>query len=366
MNDLGIVVDGMRFKNPFILASGPPGTNAKVIKRTFELGWGGMVAKTISLDNSKVINVAPRYGKLPAEPGSKRTMAFQNIELISDRPFDVWLDELADIKACYPDHMLIASIMEECEKDRWIEITERVQATGVDAFELNLSCPHGLPERKMGAAMGQNAEIVSEVVSWVKSVSTVPVWAKMTPNITDITVPSRAAVDAGAEGLSAINTILGIIGINLETLRPMPTVEGYSEPGGTSGPAVRPMALRQCMEIARACPNASLSGMGGVETAEDAAMFLLVGASTVQVCTAAMLQGYEMIEGLLQGLSSFMDKHNFKTVEEIVGQSLPFFTTHADLVERQRDARRAHAGKTSGDDNWKGDIAGETDALVTD
>jgi len=366
MADLGIVVDGMQFKNPFILASGPPGTNAKVIKRTFELGWGGMIVKTISLDNSKVINVAPRYGKLPVSADDKRTVAFQNIELISDRPFDLWLEELADIKACYPDHMLIASIMEECEKDRWIEITERTQATGIDGFELNLSCPHGLPERKMGAAMGQNPEIVAEVVGWVKSVSTVPVWAKMTPNITDITVPSRAAVNAGADGLSAINTILGIIGINLDTLRPMPTVEGYSEPGGTSGRAVRPMALRQCMEIARACPDASLSGMGGIETAEDAAMFLLVGASTVQVCTAAMLQGYEMIDELLEGLAAFMDKHDFKTVADIVGKSLPYFTTHADLVARQQSARRSHAGKTSRDDNWKGDIAGETDKLVTD
>jgi dihydroorotate dehydrogenase subfamily 1 len=366
MTDLSTVVNGIKFKNPFVLASGPPGTNAKVIQRTFDLGWGGMVCKTISLDNSKVINTIPRYGKLPVDPGSKRFIGFQNIELISDRPFEVWLDDLAACKASHPDHVLIASIMEEYNKDAWVEITERVAATGVDAFELNLSCPHGMPERTMGAAMGQNPDMVSDVVGWVRGATTLPVWAKMTPNITDITVPSRAAVDAGADGLAAINTILGVVGINLETLRPMPTVEGYSEPGGYSGRAVRPIALRQVMEIARSCPEATVSGIGGIETAEDAAMFLLVGASTVQVCTAAMLQGYEMIDDLLSGLASFMEQHDFKRVEDIVGQSLPYFTTHADLVARQREARREHADKASRDDHWKGDIAGETDKLVTD
>ncbi|RKY21706.1 MAG: NAD-dependent dihydropyrimidine dehydrogenase subunit PreA [Planctomycetota bacterium] len=366
MTDLSTVINGIRFKNPFVLASGPPGTNAKVIQRTFDLGWGGMVCKTISLDCTKVINLIPRYGKLPVDPGSKRYIGFQNIELISDRPFDVWLEDLAACKASHPDHVLIASIMEEYHQDRWVEITERVAATGVDGFELNLSCPHGLPERRMGAAMGQNPAMVSDVVGWVRGATKLPIWAKMTPNITDITVPSKAAVAAGADGLSAINTILGIIGINLETLRPMPTVEGYSEPGGYSGRAVRPIALRQVMEIARACPDATVSGMGGVETAEDAIMFLLVGASSVQVCTAAMLQGYEMIDGLLEGLAAFMDKHGFEHVSDIVGKSLPYFTTHAELVQRQRDARRAHTGQASRDDVWKGDIAGETDALVTD
>ena len=366
MTDLSTVVNGMKFKNPFVLASGPPGTNAKVIQKTFDLGWGGMVCKTISLDNTKVINTIPRYGKLPADPGGKRYVGFQNIELISDRPFDVWLDDLAACKASHPDHMLIASLMEEYEKDRWIEITERVEATGVDGFELNLSCPHGLPERKMGAAMGQNPEMVSDVVGWTRSATKLPIWAKMTPNITDITVPSKAAVAAGADGLSAINTILGVVGINLDTLRPMPTVEGYSEPGGYSGRAVRPLGLRQVMEIARACPGATVSGMGGIETSEDAAMYLLVGASTLQVCTAAMLNGYEIINELTSGLAAFMEKHGFKSVSDIVGQSLPYFTTHADLVARQREAKRDHAGSTGRDDVWKGDIAGETDALVTD
>ena len=366
MADLGIEVNGMRFKNPFVLASGPPGTNGKVIKRSFELGWGGIVCKTLSLENEKVTNCVPRYGKFyhGDTKAKDQVIGFQNIELISDRPFELWLEELADCKAAYPDHMLIASIMEEYEKDRWIEIVERTQATGIDAFELNLSCPHGLPERRMGAAMGQDPCIVGEVVGWVKEVSKVPVWAKMTPNITDITVPAKAAVEAGADGISAINTILAVVGINLETFRPMPTVEGYSEPGGFSGEAVRPLALRQVMECARACPSASISGMGGVETATDAVQFLLVGSHTVQVCTGAMLHGYEIIEPLCKGLESFMAERGFETVSEIVGKSLPYFTTHADLVERQRQAKREKAGQANRDGMWRGDISAETDSLA--
>lgn len=366
MADLSVTVDGIRFPNPFVLGSGPPGTNGKVIQRSFELGWGGIVCKTLSLESGKVHNTVPRYGKLHGYGGKKDVIGFQNIELISDRPFDAWLPELRECKERYPDNVLIASIMEEHDRARWQEIVQRTQETGVDAFELNLSCPHGLPERKMGAAMGQDPEIVTEVVGWVKEVSKVPVWAKMTPNITDITVPARAAVEGGADGISAINTILCSIGINLETFRPMPTVEGWSEPGGYSGRAVRPIALRQVMECARACPDASISGMGGVETAEDAAQFMLVGAHTVQVCTGAMLHGYAIIEDLCRDLSAFLDARGMERAGELVGLSLPYYTTHADLVARQKEARREKAGQSNRDGMWQGDIARETDSLVSD
>src|SRR6201986_12281 len=176
-SDLSIVVNGITFENPFLLASGPPGTNGKVIAKSFDLGWGGVVIKTISLDSSKVINTAPRYGKLRARE-SNEVIGFENIELISDRPFDTWLDELRQLKKSYPKHVLIASIMEEYRRESWHEIVRRVQETGVDGFELNLSCPHGLPERKMGMAMGENPSIVREVCGWVKEVATLPVWAK--------------------------------------------------------------------------------------------------------------------------------------------------------------------------------------------
>ncbi|MCA9623986.1 MAG: NAD-dependent dihydropyrimidine dehydrogenase subunit PreA, partial [Myxococcales bacterium] len=264
-----------------------------------------------------------------------------------------------------PDGCLIASIMEEYNKDAWIEITQRCEEAGVDAFELNFSCPHGLPERKMGAAMGQDSDILEEVCGWVNSVATRPVWAKMTPNVTDITVPAEAALRAGCEGVSAINTILSVMGVDLETLRPEPTVEGYTVPGGYSGQAVRPIALRHVMEIAKAKPGIPISGMGGIETGEDAVQFMLLGASTVQVCTGAMLQGYKMVKNLEEGLSGFMQKHGFQHLTDFIGKALDAFTTHADLVSRQAAAKAGNSGQTNRDaETWQGEIEKETDALT--
>ena len=360
---LEIVVNGMKFDNPFVLGSGPPGTNARVIAKSFDLGWGGMVCKTISLDASKVINTNPRYGKLRGRE-SNEVVGFENIELISDRPFDTWIDELRQLKKSYPHKILIASIMEEYRREAWHEITTRVQDTGVDGFELNFSCPHGLPERKMGQAMGENPAIVEEVTAWVKQVSKIPVWAKMTPNVGDVTGPPRAALKAGADGIAAINTISSIIGVDLKTLKPMPTVEGYAITGGYSGQAVRPIALRHVMEIARAFPGVTISGIGGIETGFDAAQFLLLGSSTVQICTGAMLQGYEMIAKVKEELLSFMVDHKFETVREFVGKSLPHFSTHADLVARQKAAKAARVGTAKDAETWKGEIAKETDSLT--
>jgi dihydroorotate dehydrogenase subfamily 1 len=354
----------MRFENPFLLASGPPGTNAKVIARSFDLGWGGVVCKTITLDASKVTNTAPRYAKLKSRETGE-VVGFENIELVSDRPFDVWLDELRQLKKQYPGKMLIASIMEEGRRECWHEITRAVEETGVDAYELNLSCPHGLPERRMGMAMGEDPERVKEVVGWVREVTKKPIWAKMTPNVGHIAEPAKKAIEGGADGLSAINTILSVIGIDKKTLRPMPTVEGYTVPGGYSGQAVRPIALRQVMEIARACPNATISGMGGIETGWDAAEFMLLGAHTVQVCTGAMLRGYEIISQLKDELDGFMAEHKFENLRDFIGKSLPYFSTHADLVASQAAAREEKAARRGSRDNdWKGNIAKETDALT--
>jgi dihydropyrimidine dehydrogenase (NADP+)/dihydropyrimidine dehydrogenase (NAD+) subunit PreA len=277
MPTLATTVDGLKLPNPFVIGSGPPGTNLNVITRAFREGWGAVIAKTISLDSSKVINVTPRYAKLMADDG-KDVVGWENIELISDRPFNIWLDEFKKCKDQFPDGILIASIMEEYNKDAWSEIVERCQDAGVDSFELNFSCPHGLPERKMGAAMGENPEIVEEVVGWVMAAAKKPVWAKMTPNVTRITDPSRAAFRGGCEGVSAINTIRSVMSVNLDTLRPEPSVEGYTTPGGYSCKAVRPIALRMVMEIAtlirREFPGKSLSAIGGVETGGDAAQFI--------------------------------------------------------------------------------------------
>ncbi len=364
MATLATTVDGLKFLNPFVIGSGPPGTNVKVIKRAFKEGWGGVIAKTVSLDPSKVVNVGPRYAKLMSAD-NKEVIGWENIELISDRSFDTWLDEFKAAKDEYPEGILIASIMEEFNKDAWCEITERCQDAGVDAFELNFSCPHGLPERKMGAAMGQNPEVLEEVCQWVMGVAKIPVWAKMTPNITHIEEPTAAALRAGCHGVSAINTIRSVMGVNLETLRPEPTVEGYSTPGGYSSKAVKPIALRMVMEIAalirKEFPGRTLSGIGGVETGADAAQFILLGADTVQVCTGVMKFGYGMVKDLCEGLLSFMDSKGFETLDDFKGHSLQFFTTHAELVRMQlarkaeEAAAKERAGMVKSDAEWDGD-----------
>jgi len=364
MPTLETTVNGIKFPNPFVIGSGPPGTNARVICRSFADGWGGSSAKTVSLDASKVINVAPRYGRLKDDNGEP--YGWENIELISTMSFEQWLDEFREVKDKFPDHVLIASIMEEYRKDAWYEIIERCEQAGVDMFECNFSCPHGLPERRMGAAMGEDYEILAEVCGWVADAATKPVWAKMTPNVTRIEDPSRAALSQGINGVSAINTIRSVIGVDLETLRPMPTVEGYTTPGGYSCKAVKPIALRMTMEIAtmirKEFPEASLSGIGGVETGEDAAEFILLGADTVQVCTGVMKHGYKLVQKMSEQLLAFMERHGFETIEDFKGKALPYFTTHADLVERQARAKadkqaareEAQRGITS-DEAWDGD-----------
>lgn len=363
MPTLKTTVDGLTLPNPFVIGSGPPGTNLNVIIKAFKEGWGAVIAKTVSLDASKVVNVTPRYAKLHSADG-KEIIGWENIELISDRPFKIWEDEFKKCKDMFPDRVLIASIMEEYRKDAWIEIVERCQACGVDGFELNFSCPHGLPERKMGAAMGENPEILEEVVGWVMGATKKPVWAKMTPNVTHIEDPSRAALKAGATGISAINTIRSVMGVNLETLRPEPSVEGYTTPGGYSCRAIKPIALRMVMEVAQVIrnefPERSLSAIGGVESGNDAAEFILLGAGTVQVCTGVMKFGYEHIKPMCEQLLAFMDSHKFETLSDFKGKSLDYFTTHADLVKRQNERKAAQkaaaaAKVVKSDGEWSGD-----------
>jgi dihydroorotate dehydrogenase subfamily 1 len=350
--DLSITVNGIKFPNPFLLGSGPPGTNARVIAKSYEAGWGGAVAKTISLESAKVVNVVPRYGKLRSATTGE-VIGFENIELISDRPIEIWLDEFRQIKKEYPHHVLIASIMEEYNKERWQELTRVVQDTGVDGFELNFSCPHGMTERKMGSEMGEHPDLTEEVTSWVTEVSKIPVWAKMTPNITNIKEPSMAAIRGGAVGISAINTILSVIGVDLNTLRPMPTVEGFTVPGGYSSQAVKPIALRMVSQLALGLPrDVSISGIGGIDRSHDALEFFLLGASTVQICTGVMLHGVKMIDELLEGLEKFLVDKQFNSVQEIVGKSLSYFSTHMDLVQKMKAAKRSKAGEASRDNEW--------------
>jgi dihydropyrimidine dehydrogenase (NADP+)/dihydropyrimidine dehydrogenase (NAD+) subunit PreA len=373
MPTLKTTVNGLNLPNPFVIGSGPPGTNANVICKALEEGWGAVICKTVSLDAGKVVNVQPRYARLRSRE-SGEIYGWENIELISDRSFDTWIKEFKEVKDRFPDGVLIASIMEEYNRDAWHEIVQRCQDAGVDAFELNMSCPHGLPERKMGAAMGENPDILEEVCGWVMEVAKKPVWAKMTPNVTHIEDPTRASLRAGCDGIAAINTIRSVLGVDLDTLRPEPTVEGYTTPGGYSCQAVMPIALRMCMEIAKVIqnefPGRTLSGIGGIETGNDAAQFILLGCDTVQVCTGVMKFGYPIVKPMQEQLLAFMEKHNFNNLADFKGHSVQFFTTHAELVKRQTEARAAkkaeHAKKMiKSDAEWQGeDFVKQTDALA--
>ncbi|KAH6829399.1 pyrimidine 1 [Perilla frutescens var. hirtella] len=376
--DLSVAVNGLKMPNPFVIGSGPPGTNYTVMKRAFDEGWGAVIAKTVSLDAAKVVNVTPRYARLRAGVNGSakgQIIGWENIELISDRPLETMLKEFKQLKEEYPDRILIASIMEEYNKAAWEELIDRVEQTGIDAIEINFSCPHGMPERKMGAAVGQDCALLEEVCGWINAKATVPVWAKMTPNITDITEPARISLQTGCEGVAAINTIMSVMGINLDTLRPEPCVEGYSTPGGYSSKAVHPIALAKVMSIAKMMKNEfndkdySLSAIGGVETGADAAEFLLLGANTVQVCTGVMMHGYGLVKTLCSELQDFMRKHNFSSIEDFRGASLEYFTTHTDLVRRQREAiqeRKAIKKGLQSDKEWTGDgFVKESESMVS-
>ena len=372
MPTLETTVNGLKLPNPFVIGSGPPGTNGNVIGKAFDEGWGAVISKTISLDADKVVNVQPRYGRLRSRY-SDEILGWENIELISDRSFDVWIDEFKQVKDKYPEGVLIASIMEEYNQDAWHKIIDRCQDVEVDAFELNMSCPHGLPERRMGSAMGENPDILEEVCGWAMEVVQKPVWVKLTPNVTRIEDSARASLRAGCDGLSAINTIRSVIGVNLDTLRPEPTIEGYTTPGGYSCQAVLPIALRMCMEVAVVIrdefPACTLSGIGGIETGKDAAQFILLGADTVQVCTGVMKFGYPIIKTMQEELLAFMEQHNFERLEEFKGHSVQFFTTHADLVERQAEARAVKKAERekmiTADNQWDGDdFVNQSDALA--
>lgn len=329
MADLSVMFCGKKFNNPFLLTSAPPTTTGEMVARAFEAGWAGAVLKTVSPEPA--VNVKNRFASMDYE--DKRVMAFENLELTTDRPMDVWIKEVKDLKKNYPQHVVVASIMSTAnDKKFWQAAMKKFQNAGADMMELNMSCPHGMPDMGMGAAVGNNPEMVAQVTAWVKSVATIPVIVKMTPNITDVRLPARAAVKSGADALSAINTVLGFGGVNLDTLDPLPNINGKTAFGGLSGPAIKPIALRIIAEMAKDKQvTVPLSGIGGISTWRDAAEFILVGASVLQIGTAVMHYGYRIIQDLCEGLSDWMDEHAFKSIEDFRGKVLDKITTIDNL-----------------------------------
>ena len=326
MADLTTNFVGIKSPNPFWLASAPPTDKEYNVVRAFQAGWGGVVWKTLGLD-PHVVNVnGPRYGVIYG--ADRRVLGINNIELITDRPLETNLREIKQVKRDWPDRAMVVSLMVPCEEDCWKQILPLVEDTGADGIELNFGCPHGMSERGMGSAVGQVPEYIEMVTRWCKANTRMPVLVKLTPNITDIRYPARAANAGGADAVSLINTISSITSVNLDTMSPEPSIDGKGSHGGYCGPAVKPIALNMVAEIARDPETAGLpiSGIGGVTTWRDAAEFLALGAGSVQVCTAAMTYGFKIIDELTRGLSDWMDEKGFSFIDEVTGRAVPNVT----------------------------------------
>ena len=324
MADLSTVFAGIRSPNPFWLASAPPTDKAYNVNRAFEAGWGGVVWKTLGEDGPPIVNVSgPRYGALHTP--DRRLIGLNNIELITDRDLHLNLREIKEVKRNWPDRAMVVSLMVPCEEQAWKSILPLVEDTGADGVELNFGCPHGMSERGMGAAVGQVPEYIEMVTAWCKQYSKLPVIVKLTPNITDIRHPARAAKKGGADAVSLINTINSIMGVDPDSLTMSPSTGGMGSHGGYCGPAVKPIALNMVAEIARDKETAGLpiSGIGGVGTWRDALDYLALGAGNVQVCTAAMVHGFKIVQEMQSGLSNYMEDKGFSSVSDIVGKALP-------------------------------------------
>ncbi|WP_424991152.1 NAD-dependent dihydropyrimidine dehydrogenase subunit PreA [Fluviibacterium sp. S390] len=326
MADLSTDFLGIKSPNPFWLASAPPTDKEYNVRRAFEAGWGGVVWKTLGQD-PHIVNVnGPRYGAVWG--ADRRLLGLNNIELITDRPLDVNLREIKAVKRDYPDRAMIVSLMVPCEEQAWKDILPLVEDTGADGIELNFGCPHGMSERGMGAAVGQVPEYIEMVARWCKQNTRMPVIVKLTPNITDIRYPARAAKAGGADAVSLINTVSSITAVDLDSFSPEPSIDGKGSHGGYCGPAVKPIALNMVAEIARDAETQGLpiSGIGGITTWRDAAEFIALGCGNVQVCTAAMTYGFKVVQEMAAGLSEWMDEKGYASIADFQGRAVPNVT----------------------------------------
>ncbi|MCK6503393.1 NAD-dependent dihydropyrimidine dehydrogenase subunit PreA [Myxococcota bacterium] len=326
MADLTTTCAGITSPNPFWLASAPPTNSGEQVLRAFDAGWGGAVWKTLG---QPIQNVSSRFGAIQYR--GVGGVGFNNIELITDRPLEANFREIAEVKKRWPKNALVVSLMVE-SREEWKEIIARSEDAGADGLELNFGCPHGMCERGMGSAVGQEPVVNERITSWAKEFATKPVLVKLTPNVGDIVPHGLAAQKGGADGVSLINTIKSIIGVDLDSLTPRPMVGGRSTNGGYCGAAVRPIALHMVAALARD-PRFRLpiSGIGGITDWRDALEFLLLGSSSVQVCTEVMLRGYRIVEDMIEGLEGWMDARGFERLDQLVGRSVPAFTEWGEL-----------------------------------
>ena len=323
MADLSVNICGIESPNPFWLASAPPTNTGDQVARAFDAGWGGAVWKTLGDEAENPIeNVYSRYSSI--DFNGQRMAGLNNIELITDRSLELNLIEIAEVKRRYPDNVVVVSLMVDSNAEAWDSIITQVEQAGADAIELNFGCPHGMSERGMGAAVGQVPEYTCDITGWAKASATVPVFVKLTPNITDIRTAARAAKNGGADAVSLINTINSITGVDLDSFTPRPVVGNQSSHGGYCGPAVKPIALNMVASIA-ADPfteDLPISGIGGIATWQDVAEYILLGSTTIQVCTAVMHYGYRIVEDMAEGLSNYLDSKGMESINELRGLSV--------------------------------------------
>ncbi len=321
---------GIEFENPLLLASAPPTALIESIDAAFEMGWGGAVLKTITPDDLAMDQVSLRYAALRDQ---KRVIGFQNIELLSLHTIQYWLDGIRYLKKKHPTKVVIASIMAPVDKNAWQDVVKKINQTPADAFELNFSCPHGMPEKGIGMAIGTHAEVSAQITRWVKEVAEKPVFVKLTPNVTDIKEITQAVQDAKADGFAAINTVQGFMGLDLNTLRPLLDVNGKTAFGGCSGTMVKPIGLR-CVAQIRQASSLPILGMGGISSWEDVVQYTAVGSDAVQVCTEVMLNGYKVIGPILKGLQNYLEEKGFNSLQDLKNKAIETLCAYGALSKK--------------------------------
>ncbi|NMA58088.1 NAD-dependent dihydropyrimidine dehydrogenase subunit PreA [Clostridium cochlearium] len=325
--DLSIEFCGIKCENPFFLSSSPVGHNYEMCSKALETGWGGIVFKTIGFYLPE--EVSPRFDNLRKE--STPFLGFKNMEQIAEYPLEYNLEQIRKIKEKYPQKVLVASIMGENERE-WTELAKMVTEAGADIIECNFSCPQ-MASDTMGSDVGQSPELVKKYSQATRKGSKLPILAKMTPNIGHMEIPAIASVQGGATGIAAINTIKCITGINLDNQISLPIVNGKSSISGYSGKAIKPIALRFIAQMKQneVLKNVPISGIGGIETWEDALEFIMLGARNIQVTTAVMQYGYRIVEDMISGISYYMTEKGFNNLEQIVGIALDNLISAEDL-----------------------------------
>ncbi|MBQ7413548.1 MAG: NAD-dependent dihydropyrimidine dehydrogenase subunit PreA [Alphaproteobacteria bacterium] len=323
---------GIQFENPFLLASAPPTANIKSIDLAFEKGWGGAVLKTITPDNLEMIEASPTYATF--KDGHK-IYGFENIELLSHLTVKEWLAGIRFLKKKHPTKIIIASIMAPVQKEKWQKLVKTFNQSPCDAFELNFSCPHGMPEKGIGMAIGTDAEISAQITRWVTEVAKKPVFVKLSPNVTNIVEIAKAVEKAGADGIAAINTVQSMMGVDLDTFVPYPSVNGKSTFGGYSGRAIKPIGLR-CVAQIRQASKLPILGSGGISTWQDAAEYIALGADVVQICTEVMINGYGIIDSLKTGLADYLKAKKLNGPKALKNKAIPQLSSHEKLSKKKK------------------------------